>query len=33
MYFSGQGKVFVAPLVNGLPGEFRWVGDVPDFLQ
>jgi len=31
MYFSGQGKVFVAPLVNGLPGEFRWVGDVPDF--
>ena len=31
MYFSGQGKVFVAPLVNGLPGEFRWVGNVPDF--
>lgn len=31
MYFSGQGKVFVAPLVNGLPGEFRWVGNVPNF--
>lgn len=30
-YFSGQGKVFVAPLINGVPGEFRWVGNVPDF--
>lgn len=30
-YFSGQGKVFVAPLIAGVPGEFRWVGNVPDF--
>jgi hypothetical protein len=30
-YFSGQGKVFVAPLVNGVPGQFRWLGNVPDF--
>lgn len=30
-YFSGQGKVHVAPLVNGVPGVFRWVGNVPDF--
>lgn len=31
MYFSGQGKVFVAPLVAGVPGIFRWLGNVPDF--
>lgn len=31
MYFSGQGKLFVAPLVNGVPGQFRWLGNVPDF--
>lgn len=30
-YFSGQGKLFVAELTNGLPGPFRWVGNVPDF--
>lgn len=27
-YFYGQGKVLLAPLVNGVPGVFRWVGDV-----
>lgn len=31
MYFSGQGKLFVAPIVAGVPGQFRWVGNVPDF--
>lgn len=30
-YFSGQGKLFAAELVNGIPGPFRWVGNVPDF--
>jgi hypothetical protein len=30
-YFSGQGKVFIAPLINGVPGQFRWLGNVPDF--
>lgn len=30
-YFSGQGKLWVAPLVNGVPGQFRWLGNVPDF--
>lgn len=30
-YFSGQGKIYVAELTNGLPGPFRWVGNVPDF--
>lgn len=30
-YFSGQGKLFIAALVNGIPGEFRWLGNVPDF--
>lgn len=31
MYFSGQGKLFVAPIINGVPGVFRWVGNVPNF--
>lgn len=31
MYFSGQGKLFVAALVAGVPGSFRWVGNVPNF--
>lgn len=31
MYFSGQGKIFVAPIIDGLVGVFRWVGNVPDF--
>lgn len=31
MYFSGQGKLSVAPIVAGVPGVFRWVGNVPDF--
>lgn len=30
-YFSGQGKVSIAPLIAGVPGVFRWVGNVPDF--
>jgi hypothetical protein len=30
-YFSGQGKISVAPLVNGVAGVYRWVGNVPDF--
>lgn len=30
-YFSGQGKLFIAPLVDGVAGAFRWVGNVPDF--
>lgn len=31
-YFSGQGKVSVAPILpSGLPGVFRWVGNVPNF--
>lgn len=30
-YFSGQGKVEIAPLINGVPGLYRWVGNVPDF--
>lgn len=31
-YFSGQGKVSIAPLnAQGQPGVFRWVGNVPDF--
>jgi len=31
MYMSGQGKVFVAPIEDGVTGQFRWVGNVPDF--
>ena len=31
-YFSGQGKVLVAPLIGGmLAGAHRWVGNVPEF--
>lgn len=31
MYFSGQGKMYVATQdVNGNPGPFRWVGNVPE---
>jgi hypothetical protein len=30
-YFSGQGKVEIAPIVNGVVGLYRWVGNVPDF--
>ena len=30
MYFSGRGKIFVAPrLTSGLPGPMRWFGNVP----
>ena len=31
MYMSLQGKLFAAPLVAGVPGAFRWVGNMPDF--
>ena len=32
MYFSGQGKLKLAPIVAGvLAGGYRWVGNVPDF--
>lgn len=29
-YFSGQGRVYVAPWVNGKRGALRWVGNVPE---
>lgn len=28
MYFEGQGRLLVATVVNGVPGVFRWAGDV-----
>ena len=31
MYFSGQGKLKIAPIVNGVRGAYRWVGNVPEF--
>ena len=32
MYFSGQGKLKIAPIVNGIVAAgYRWVGNVPDF--
>lgn len=32
MYFSGQGKLKIAPIVAGvIAGGYRWVGNVPDF--
>jgi hypothetical protein len=33
MYFSGQGKISIAALdaSTGLPGAFRWLGNIPDF--
>lgn len=27
MYFEGKGKVYAAPVTNGVPGAFRWVAD------
>lgn len=30
-YYSGQGKLFVSPLVNGVPGAFRWFGNTPSY--
>jgi hypothetical protein len=33
IYFSGQGKLLVAPrLTDGSPGKFRWVGNVPELV-
>ena len=29
-YFSGQGRVYVAPIVKGQRGKPRWVGNVPE---
>lgn len=30
MYFAGQGKLFVATVSGGVPGPFRFVGNVPE---
>lgn len=30
-YFSGQGKVYGAPIDNGVVGAYRWWGNVTDF--
>lgn len=30
-YFSGQGKLFVSPLIAGVPGAFRWFGNTPSY--
>lgn len=30
-FFSGQGKVFIADVLNGVPGAFRFLGDAPAF--
>lgn len=29
-YFAGQGKLYVANVTAGVPGAFRWVGNVPE---
>ena len=29
MYFSGQGRVYLAPATAGVPGAFRYVGNCP----
>jgi hypothetical protein len=31
MYMSLQGKLFAAPIIAGVPGAFRWLGNMPDF--
>lgn len=30
-YFSGQGKLYVSPIVAGVPGAFRWFGNTPSY--
>lgn len=30
-YLIGRGKVYLAPLVNNMPGAYRFVGNCPDF--
>ena len=27
-YFYGQGRVFLAPIIAGILGAWRWIGDV-----